>query len=248
MIAIILAGGYGRRLMPLSEFIPKQLLPIAGKPLLTHILDNISDVEFDKAIISTNSRFSDQFVHYVDLMQPRYNKKLKLVIEPTRREEEKFGAVKGLNYVLNEERVSGDFVVIAGDNFFDFKLRSIFDKFHKINQNVIGLYDVKYKEEAKRFGVVDIDNTGKVINLTEKPENPDSTLISMGLYVFKEDTKELIEEYINSSKNVDHLGSLISWMLSKTTIYSQVYSGMWVDIGVIEAYRKLIEYLNSKRV
>ena len=247
MIVIILAGGYGRRLMPLSEFIPKQLLPIAGKPLLTHILDNVSDVELDKVIISTNSRFSDQFVHYVDLMQPRYNKKLKLVIEPTRSEEEKFGAVKGLNYVLNEEVVDGDFVVIAGDNFFDFKLKSIFDKFYRINQDVIGLYDVKYKEEAKRFGVVKTDKNGRVINLTEKPENPSSTLISMGLYVFKKDSKELIDEYVKSSKNVDHLGSLISWMLNKTSIYSQVYSGMWVDIGVIESYRKLIGHLDSKK-
>jgi len=237
MILIILAGGFAKRLMPISEFIPKPLLPISGKPIIDHIFDHVKNLDFEKIIISTNSRFSDQFRYYINT-HPAY-KNMELIIEPTRSESEKFGAVKGIEYVLDKLNINSDFMVIAGDNFFDFDLHTSFEKFRSINKSVIGLYDIKSLEEAKRFGVVKIDAEGKILNIREKPGNPDSTLISMGVYLFKKDVKKLLEEYIENSENKDTLGTFISWLLEKTELYGIKYNGTWADIGSIDAYRNL---------
>ncbi len=237
MILIILAGGFAKRLMPISEFIPKPLLPVSGKPIIDHILDHVKNLNFEKIIISTNSKFSDQFKYYIDT-HPSYNN-IELIIEPTSSESEKFGAVKGIEYVLDTLNINSDFMVIAGDNFFDFDLYPSFEKFSLINKSVIGLYDIKSVEEAKRFGVVKIDSDGKILNITEKPENPESTLISMGVYLFKKEIKKFLEEYVKSSKNKDTLGTFISWLLKKTELYGVKYEGTWVDIGSIDAYRNL---------
>ncbi|MGC8496426.1 MAG: nucleotidyltransferase family protein [Thermoplasmata archaeon] len=240
MILIILAGGFAKRLMPISEFIPKPLLPVSGRPIIDHILDHVKNLDFEKIIISTNSKFADQFKYYIKT-HPSY-KNMELIIEPTKSESEKFGAVKGIGYVLDTLNVNSDFMVIAGDNFFDFDLYTSFEKFRSLNESVIGLYDIKELEEAKRFGVVNIDSDGKIINITEKPEEPDSTLISMGVYLFKKEIKKFLEEYVENSENKDTLGTFISWLLKKTELYGIRYEGTWVDIGSIDAYRNLFTY------
>jgi glucose-1-phosphate thymidylyltransferase len=237
MILIILAGGFAKRLMPISEFIPKPLLPVSGKPIIDHIFENVKDINFEKIVISTNSKFSDHFKYYINT-QKRY-KNIELVIEPTKSESEKFGAVKGLNYVLRTLNINTDFTVIAGDNFFDFSLYSAFEKFSALRKSVIGLYDVKSFAEARKFGVVKIAPDGKILTITEKPEKPDSTLISMGVYLFKKEIKKLLEEYLVNSVNRDTIGTFLSWLLNKTELYTVKYDGAWADIGSIDIYRDI---------
>ena len=128
--AIVLAGGFAKRLSPLSEYLPKPLLPLGGVPLMNYIIDAlIETVKPQRIIISTNAKFAANFKYWIkndDNIQ-RYIDKLSLVVEPTlRSNEEKFGAIRGLQYVLHEEWVEEDALIIAGDNFFHgFDLRKL---------------------------------------------------------------------------------------------------------------------------
>lgn len=235
MEAIILSGGFAKRLLPISEFIPKPLLPLGGKPILDHILSRIIPLNVNTVFLSVNKRFSDQFEYYASR---RNDVRIEVIVEPTNSEEEKLGAIRGLRYALLHIR-KDDFLVVAGDNYFDFDLRSMHDFFKDKCKTTVAVYDVENKDIAKKYGVVGIDNEFRILEFREKPAVPKTTLVSTGIYMFKNDLPEVIDEYLNTGKNPDQLGHLLEWIIDRDTVYGYPFKGKWYDIGTIETYREI---------
>ncbi len=235
MKAIVLCGGFAKRLLPISEFIPKPLFPLGGKPLVDHIVDRIINIKINDIYLSVNKKFQDQFKYYAS---KRNDVKISLIVEPTMKEEEKLGAIKGLKYAM--DRIDYDnFIVIAGDNYFDFELIDIYKKFMEINKITIGLFELSSLEEARRFGVVEIDENNKIISFEEKPDKPKSKLISTGIYLFPNGVSEKLTKYINDKNNPDQLGNFITWLIKNEDVYGIPLKGKWYDIGTLETYREL---------
>ncbi len=235
MKAIILCGGFAKRLLPISEFIPKPLLPIAGRPLIDYIVDKISAIKPDKIYLSVNKKFQDQFGYYA---LKRNDLKIELIVEPTMKEEEKLGAIRGLKFAMDEIGTD-EYIVMAGDNYFDFEILSVYENYLKTKKMSIGVYQLNSIDEAKRFGVVQIDENKKIISFEEKPEFPKSKLISTGIYIFSNDIKNNLDRYILDKNNADQLGHFISWLIKNNTVYGIPLMGKWYDIGTIETYRKI---------
>ncbi|MEM4313117.1 MAG: nucleotidyltransferase family protein [Thermoplasmata archaeon] len=233
MDAIILSGGFAKRLLPISEFIPKSLFPLGGKPILDHIIQKLNAIGIRKIYISTNKKFSDQFEYFISL---RKNLDISMIVEPTMAEEEKFGAIRGLAYALKQVNADS-YAVIAGDNYFDFDLLPLKKFFEDKGKNVLALYDIGSIEEAKKYGVVNIDDEFRIKNFKEKPKNPESTLISTGIYMFNNKIQILIEKYLEEKNNPDQMGHLIEWLIKDDVVYGIPFKGRWYDIGTLEIYR-----------
>ena len=233
MKSLVLAGGYARRLAPITDFIAKPLLPIGGKPIIDRIIDKIKEAGIDEISVSTNSYYEREFRYWLNCRKERIN----LIIEPTKGEEEKFGAIKGINYAM-ELLGEDEYLVIAGDNLFDFPVLNLIAFYKKVRKTVIALYDVGSKDKAKRYGVVSIDEENRVRSLVEKPKSPESTLISTAMYVFPRGIKKIIEEYLSEKNNPDSPGYFISWLAKNYDVYGYPYSGLWKDIGNIDEYRQ----------
>ncbi len=236
MKAIVLAGGYARRLAPITDFIAKPLLPMGEKLVIDWVVDKIEDAGIQDIVVSTNSYYEAQF---------RYWKKcrgenIKLVIEPTTSENEKFGAIRGLKYVMDMEG-DDEYMVVAGDNLFDFSLWQLVNFYHRKNAPVIAVYDVGDVIKAKRYGVVSVNENGRVVEMEEKPENPKSTLISTACYLFPQGMVKKIEEYLSGENNPDSPGYFISWLSQKYEIYAYPFRGLWKDIGNLDEYRNAFE-------
>jgi glucose-1-phosphate thymidylyltransferase len=247
MDALVLAGGFATRLRPLSEYIPKPLFPLGGVPILNYIVYKVEEeIKPKRLIISTNKRFDLHFRHWARSLDSEIRSKVEIVPEPTLRNEEKFGAIKGLYNAIKEAWVEDDLIVIAGDNFFDFDLRKVKRLMKEKKSIVLGLFDVKDFSEAKRFGVAEIDSNLRILSFEEKPENPKSTLISTGIYVIPKEKLSLLEEYLESSSDLDALGKFFEWLIKKEEVYGYPYKGVWFDIGTIEAYRKANEFVLEK--
>ena len=119
MEAIILAGGYAKRLWPVTKNMPKQLLPVAGKPIIEYPIENIELTKgIKETVISVNAYFEFNFREWFTKYQ--FRKRTKLVIEKTYSEEEKLGSIGALNYVINKLNMKGNILVIGGDNLFEF--------------------------------------------------------------------------------------------------------------------------------
>ena len=100
MDSIVLAGGFAKRMLPLTQHTPKQLLDIAGEPMLTHVLKSLEKISPERVIISVNSFFSSNFQNYIDNYTGPLN--LKLFVEASQNEEEKLGALGALNLLFSE--------------------------------------------------------------------------------------------------------------------------------------------------
>jgi len=124
MKAIILAGGYAKRLWPLTKNKPKQLLSVGGRPMIEYIIEKLeTQKEIDKIIISTNEKFEENFKQW--LSEYKSTKEISLVIEPTLLEENKLGSVGALGYLIREKNIDEELMIIGGDNLFEFDLRDL---------------------------------------------------------------------------------------------------------------------------
>lgn len=239
MKALILAAGYATRLYPLTKEYPKSLLKIGRRPIIDYIIDKLNNLDnIDEIIVVTNSKFIAQFRKWKQNL--RSQKIISLVDDLTSDNVSRLGAIGDINFVLNKKRIRDDLLVIGGDNLFDGSLKDFlnFAKAHKFHP-VIGVYNIKDINKAKKYGVVRLDAKFKVIDFTEKPKNPKSTLVAMCLYYFSKEKLELIKEYLNFKKTKsDATGFYIDWLTKKESVFGFMFEGRWYDIGDPKIYKE----------
>ncbi|MDE1869631.1 MAG: nucleotidyltransferase family protein [Candidatus Micrarchaeota archaeon] len=247
MDVILLSGGFGTRLEPISSFIPKALLPVGGRPLIDRIVDHVATFkQVERIIVDTNSKFEDQFRHYVKTKTASgFGKKLELLIEPTRSHGEKLGQIRGIEYAVRNARITSDFMIISTDNYFDFSLEGIIAHFERSKNPTLGLFETKDMELLTRSGVVSLKGS-KIVEFEEKPQKPKSSLLSMGFYIFPKGSVKLIDEYMVDNSNHDSMGYFIKWLIEKHETDGVVCKGIWIDIGTMEAYKRVFEMTSNK--
>jgi glucose-1-phosphate thymidylyltransferase len=235
MKAIILAGGFAKRMWPLTKHQPKHLLPIAGKPMLDYIMDKLEKInEIDKIFISTNAKFESHFNDYLSNINSE--KDIALFIEDVKSEEEKLGSVGALGFLINENNIDDELIVIGGDNIFDFYITEFIGFYRDIQANCVALFDIDSKIKASLYGVVELDEHRKMIDFEEKPKSPRSTLVSTACYLFTKDGVRNIVKYLNEGKDPDKIGHFIEWLYKHDNVYGFTFKGYWFDIGSFESY------------
>ena len=239
MKSIILCAGYATRLYPVTLNKPKSLLEISGKPILSHIVGKIEKIkEADEIFIVANEKFFSHFRGWLKENKKNFSKKIKIINDKTISNETRLGGIGDLDFAIRKEKINDDLLVILGDNLFDFDLIS-FSEFFKQNNGVcIGVYDLKEKEQAKNFGVLKIKNQ-KLISFEEKPQNPKSTIVSTGIYLFPKKEIKTINDYMTTDKPKDGPGYFILDLLKKQEIRIFEFKGRWFDIGTKEVYEKI---------
>lgn len=245
MKVVLLCAGYGTRLRPLTENQPKPLLPVAGRPILDHLLGKIEEIpSVDRVFVVTNGRFHSHFKRW--LTQVSSPGGIELVNDGTRTEEERLGAIGDLGLVRRKFETRDDVAVLAGDNLFDFSLKDFFRfaESHRPHAS-LGVVDVQDRERATRYGIVRIGRDGKIAEFVEKPKNPPSTLASTGIYWFAQESLDLLDRYIRESDNADRIGDFIHWLVKMDGVYAYPFEGKWLDIGDIDTYQEA-ERLFSK--
>lgn len=232
MKALILAAGYATRLYPLTREYPKPLLEVKGRPIINYIVDKLSTVSaIDEIYVVTNSKFIRFFRRWVKSVKS--SKKITLVDDLTKNNQDRLGAIGDINFVIKNKKVRKDLLVIGGDNLFSGSLKGFLDSARKNIRSVnIGLYRLKQKKDASRYGVVKLDNHKRVISFEEKPKHPQSCLVAMCLYFIPKDLLGQIKEYAQDrNKKTDATGGYIAWLKDKADVYGYIFKGSWFDIG-----------------
>jgi len=231
---VVLAGGYGTRLRPLTYTKPKAMLPLAGKPVLQSIIESVASEGFNDVVVTTNY-FREKIIEY-------FGDGSDFGVRLDFPEEEKpfgtAGSVKNSEKYLNET-----FAVIQGDNITEIKFRHILN-FHREMGGVatIALLPV---ERPHQFGIAQLDLDNRILRFKEKPRQEEffSDLASIGLYILEPE----VLDYIPSGVEYDFAKDVFPKLMdSSEKIYGYRASGFWVDIGVPENYMRAVRWVLSK--
>jgi glucose-1-phosphate thymidylyltransferase len=245
MKAIILAAGYATRLYPLTKDRPKALLDIAGKPIINYILDEIETLpDVDKVYVVSNAKFFDAFCNWQKTLDGRIA--TEIVNDGTTDDSNKLGAVGDINFTVDNCKIDDDLLVIAGDNIFTFKLKDYYDFFKSKNADTILVKRLERIEDLRRMANVETDETGKVLEMVEKPQNPKTNLAAFASYIYKKDTLPLIKQYLEQGGNPDAPGFFPSWLHKIRPVYAYEFCGECYDIGTHESYKEVNEIFEKK--
>jgi len=231
MKTIILAGGYATRLQPITIDRPKPLLPVAGIPIIDHIL---ARGPFPgQPVVSTNRRFLSQFERWRDASAWDVD----LVAEETVSEDEKLGTIGAIAYLIEKLGIDEDILVVGGDNIFGFESDELLSAYK--GRPLIALFDLKDVEKVRhRFGVAVVKD-GRIAYFQEKPAQPDSTLASTACYVFPKEILPLFGQFSKvAKKGKDAPGYFNEWLVEDKgqDIDPFIFDTSWYDIGDRASY------------
>lgn len=219
---LVLAGGLGTRLYPLTINRAKSLLEYEGKPLLTHIVNKIPH---DMAVlIATNKRFETEFLRW----REGIDKQVEICYEDACSDEQKKGAVGALQFWVVNKQINQDLLVIAGDNYFGFNLEEFIAAYDS-EKALVAVHDISDKRKAAQFGVVKLEGD-RIVRFEEKPANPESALVATAIYIFPPRLFPILAHYCARGQT-DDLGSFISYLVNVDEVKAYVFAEAWFDIG-----------------
>jgi glucose-1-phosphate thymidylyltransferase len=225
--AIILAAGYATRLRPLTDTWAKELLPIGGKPILTSIVESIECVaEVDEVHVVTNARKAPAFFEWAK------DRDVTVHDDGTSTNDDRLGAIGDMQFVIDRAGIEDDLLVIAGDNLFEFDLSEFVAYWRgKGEASALAVRDVGTRELARRYGIVDLADDGRILDFVEKPDDPPSTLAATATYLYHRAHVPLVRTYLDDGNPPDQPGRLVAWLHRREPVYGWAFDAGWYDIG-----------------
>lgn len=242
MKGVILAGGTGTRLRPITHTGPKQLIPVANKPVLEYAIKDFIEAGIYEIGIILGTKGRKTIQEYFDDGSD-FGIEITYIVQ---------GKPLGLAHAIGcaEDFVGDDsFVVYLGDNLMRDGITKLIDDFETEGYSAgIGLQEV---DEPSRYGVVDVDEEGNVIQLIEKPDDPPSNLALIGIYVF---TPAIFDQIVNLDKSWRgeyEITEAIQGLLDEgERIQSHVVHGWWKDTGepedILHANRLVLDDIKTQ--
>ena len=240
MKGIILHGGHGTRLRPLTHTGPKQLLPIANKPMSEYCLESIKETGITEIAIIIGGVGSNKVQEYYG-----NGEKFGVKITYVKQDEPKgiAHAIKLCKEFINNEK----FLVFLGDNIIQKSISNFVADFKNSNfDSTILLCEVN---NPSRFGIAEIDN-GKIKNIIEKPKNPPSNLAVTGIYLLTPKIFEIIENLKPSWRNELEITDALDILLKQNNNISyEIITDYWKDTGtpedILHANEEIIRKMQS---
>ena len=247
---IILAGGHGKRLYPITKVMSKQLLPIYNKPMIyyplsTLMLSGIRDI----LIISTPKDINNYELLLGDGSDLGIKISYKIQDKPN-------GLAEA--FIIGEKFIGNDDVcLVLGDNIFYGKdlpkiLKSASNELVENNESIIFGYNVK---DPERYGVVSFDSKLEVVSIDEKPRKPKSNIAVVGLYFFKNDVINFAKQCIPSNRGELEITHIHNQYLDQKRLNIKILDSIfWLDTGTHDAlaeasnFIKTVESREGKRV
>ncbi|MBN1420368.1 MAG: nucleotidyltransferase family protein [Planctomycetes bacterium] len=239
MDACILAAGYGTRMRPLTDRIPKPLLPIAGRALVEYIIDRIRGTgAVVRLVVISNHRYIDAFEDWARA-RPRDGLRVDLIDDGSTEDANRLGAVADLRLARNEKALRGPLFVAAGDTIYDGRLEPLIACHRERGASAAGVLRETDRGSLRRSGVIGLDAAGRIIRFEEKPAEPWSNLASAPVYLYDDRVLDLLPVFLaDPAVSHDAPGHFLGWAAERCPIYGVELDGRRWDIGDPDLYRE----------
>jgi glucose-1-phosphate thymidylyltransferase len=232
MKGIVLAGGTGSRLYPLTKVTNKHLLPVGTLPMIYYPIKKLVEAGIEEILIVTGVEHMGNVVSLLGSGK-------ELNCQLTYKVQDAAGGIAqalGLaeNFVGNNEQMS----VILGDNIFENSLKN---KLHVFSGEA-KLF-LKEVEDPQRYGVVEFGLNGKIIKITEKPDKPKTKFIVVGIYVYGSEVFECIHTLHPSKRGELEITEVNNWYVCRDRCNFEILNGFWSDAGTFDSLINTNNYI-----
>jgi glucose-1-phosphate thymidylyltransferase len=234
MKGVILAGGKGSRLAPLTNVTNKHLLPVANKQMVLYPLQTLLDAGIRNILLITGPDFAGDFMN---LLGSGISRGCHITY---RIQDEAGGIAHALG--MAEDFVDGDNVtVILGDNIYE-------DNFlpHVAGFQSGGMVFYKSVPDAQRFGVAEVDAWGHVLSIEEKPKQPKSNFAVTGLYIYDATVFDIIRSLKPSGRGELEITDVNNAFLAQRKLNAKPVKGFWSDAGTFPSLKRASDYFSSR--
>jgi len=242
MKLLVLAAGYATRLYPLTLNQAKPLLPVAGRPMMDHVLEKFHGaLGITECLVVVNSKFAKNFRDWAATTQAA-RWPITIVDDGSTSPENALGAIGDILFTIRQQHIVDDLVIVAGDNLFTHHLAGFISFAEMKNEALLGIYDVGDLEAIKKYNNITTDETGRITHFEEKPQHPTGTRTGIALYYYPARHLRLFEKYVAEGNNADQPGRFIQWLYKIEPVYTWEVPGKWLDVGskeTLEAAEKL---------
>lgn len=223
MKGIILAGGLATRLRPLTWVTNKHLLPIYNKPMIFFPLEAMAKAGVKDVLITSSEDHAEDFAKLLKGGE-EFGLRLEYAIQKNPKGGIADAIILGENFAKDEK-----VLVILGDNIFTFGLHNIVESFEKQEKGAM-VFGIEMETDSKQYGVIEIDNNGKVVSIEEKPQNPKSRIVQTGIYMYDKRVFSFIKNQVPSARGELEVTDLNNNYVKEGTMGCRILD-WWVDAG-----------------
>jgi glucose-1-phosphate thymidylyltransferase len=239
MKGVVLAGGSGTRLHPLTRITNKHLLPIYDRPMVTYAIEALVTAGITEIMLVTGGTHAGEFLRLLGNGHEYGIERLSYAYQ-----ERPGGIAEALG--LAERFVDGDRVlVMLADNVLEHSIRTLVDNF-KAQESGARLLLARIDDPAhlRHLGVPDFDGSRRVVRILEKPDDPPSTFAVTGIYCYDETVFEVIPTLVPSFRGELEITDANNWYVSRGRMDYDVLQGFWGDAGEsIDAYYQVNDFV-----
>jgi len=226
MRGVIIAGGKGTRLYPLTKVINKNLLPVYDKPMIYYSVNMLAKAGIKDILIVTGTEHSGQFIN---LLGSGEECGVRLSYEV---QSEPLGPAHAIN-VAKDFAQGEKIVVVFADNIFEYSIKKACDAFKK--QRSGAKIFLKEVSDPHRFGIAEIKND-RVVSITEKPKKPKSKLAVVGLYMFDDKVFDIYKTLKPSKNRGEYeVTDLNKFYVKNGQMTYEIMKGYWRDMGTFDS-------------
>ena len=200
--------------------------------MLDHVLSSLAGVGADRTYVVTNAKFAPQFREWA-----ADRPDVTVVDDGTTSDDDKLGAIGDIAFVIEQEEIDDDLLVVAGDNLFSADLARVRGLLPPHRAPVLAVYDVGDLAQMSKYNALETDDRGRLTHFEEKPAAPTSTLAGIALYFYPRRALPLVRRYVEEGNNPDQPGRLIQWLYPRIDVFTWPVPGEWFDIGSEETLR-----------
>lgn len=247
MFVILLCAGYATRLYPLTRNFPKHLLPVAGKPVIDYMVDQVIGFKDLGGIhIVTNANF----FHLFEDWKTTWSAKVDITIhnDGVTSNEMRLGPSGDLQFVLQRMPGPSRVMVAAADNIFRFRLETLWERFRSGKSHYIVGLSESDKGVLRKTGVPVIGSDNRVLRLFEKPDNPVSNWAVPQLYFFQPSVWQRMDEFHRDGLRRGEKEHFLDYLCQIEPLYIFKIHGSRFDIGNIDSYREADFCLKTEKV
>ena len=235
MKGIVLAGGTGSRLFPLTKVTNKHLLPVGNEPMIHYPIKKLVEAGIEEILIVTGV---EHMGHVVALLGSGGEFDCRFTYKV---QDEAGGIAQAL--ALSENFAHGDDIaVILGDNIFEDSIRQIVAEYAE--QDGGAKIIIKEVDDPHRFGVAELDGD-RVVGIEEKPEQPKSNWAVLGIYIYDREVFDIIRTLKPSARGEFEITDVNNVYIEKRKMTYGEFKGWWTDAGTFESLRKADQLVNT---